>query len=196
MIRKLRGHVSWRGSERVEVMTPAGVGYDVQVPESLLAELPAVGEEVELDCALVVREDALRLYGFGSRRDRELFLRLQDASGVGPQLALSLLGTLSAGRLIDAIRSKDYAALQMVSGVGRKTAERIAVDLTDKLDDLAAGEPEAVPAGAEEDSAVEALVALGYGRLDSEKAVARARQGADGDLEETEALIRAAMEHL
>lgn len=197
MIRRVRGTLVSRSLERVEVMTPAGVGYEVQIPTALLDRLPDEGEKVELDCALVVRDDALELFGFGSGRERELFLRLQAASGVGPRLALSLLGTLSAGRLVEAIRTKDHAALQMVSGVGKKTAERIAVELADKLDDLAGEEPAGVAAGATSGSAVNALVKLGYGRLEAEKAVTRAREEGDhGRDTGTEALVRAALQHL
>lgn len=182
--------------DRVEVMTDAGVGYELQIPTALLDRLPDEGQRVELDCALVVRDDALELFGFGSGTERELFLRLQGASGVGPRLALALLGSLSTGRLVEAIRSKDHSALQTVSGVGRKTAERIAVELADKLDDLAAEEPVGVAAGTGSRSAVDALVALGYGRGESEKAVTRARDEVDGKFSETEELIRAALQHL
>ncbi len=177
-------------------MTPGGVGYEVQVPTALLDRLPREGEEVELDCALVVRDDAMELFGFGSGRERALFLRLQDASGVGPQLALALLGTLSSGRLVEAIRTKDYDSLEMVTGVGRKTAERIVVDLGDKLDDLQVEDTVGAPGGEQGSSAVEALVALGYDRTDSQKAVSRAREDADASFDDTEPLIRAALQHL
>lgn len=177
-------------------MTPGGVGYEVQVPTALLDRLPEEGREVELDCAMVVRDDAMELFGFGSGRERALFLRLQDASGVGPQLALALLGTLSSGRLVEAIRTRDYDSLEMVTGVGRKTAERIVVDLGDKLDDLQVEETVGAPGGEQESSAVEALVALGYDRMDSQKAVNRAREDADSSFDDTEPLIRAALQHL
>lgn len=196
MIRRVRGRLMNRSPGSVEIMTAGGVGYLLQVPAALMERLPEEGQEVELDCALVVRDDAMKLFGFGSAMERELFLRLQSASGVGPRLALSLLGTLSAGRLIQAIRSKDHAALQTVSGVGRKTAERIAVELADKLDDLATEEPVGVEAGSLAGSAVEALVSLGYPRRESEKAVASAREEDADEERDTEGLVRAALQHL
>ncbi len=198
MIRRVRGRLLNRSPGSVEVMTAGGVGYELRVPAALMDRLPEEGQEVELDCALVVRDDAMELFGFGSAMERELFLRLQSASGVGPSLSLSLLGTLSAGRLVQAIRAKDHAALRTVTGVGKKTAERIAVELADKLDDLATEEVLGVEADSPAGSAVEALVSLGYARRESEKAVASAREEGDAEVEDgdTEGLVRAALQHL
>lgn len=176
-------------------MTETGVGYELLVPVSLFDALPAEGGRVDLHTALVARDDALELYGFDSGRDRELFLRLQNASGVGPRLALALLGALPGGRVVRAIRAKEHAVLQTVSGVGKKTAERIALELADKLDDLAAEEEpdEETGAGA---SAVDALRSLGYGVRESEEAVHRARVELDGREAETEELVRTALRHV
>ncbi|MFQ5689793.1 MAG: Holliday junction branch migration protein RuvA [Gemmatimonadota bacterium] len=195
MIRRIRGRLLHKGPEGVEVMTETGLGYELLVPATLLDRLPAVDEEVELQVALVVRDDALELYGFGAARERELFLRLRTASGVGPRLALALLGALPSGRLVGAIRARDYAVLQTVSGVGRKTAERIVLELADRLDDLAGEEPEpeATPAG---QSAVQALRALGYGQIESREAVARATAALDGAAVGMEELIRLALQHV
>lgn len=192
MIRRVVGRLLHKGPDGVEVMTSGGVSYELWVPATLLDRLPEVGQEVELHCALVAREDSLQLFGFGSSRDRTLFLRLQNASGVGPRLALALLGQLPGDRVIQAIRGSDHQVLQSVSGVGRKMAERIALELKDRLDDLAVEEAEPLTAGA---SAVDALRALGYGQSEAEAAVARARRELDGR-GTTEELVRAALGHV
>lgn len=197
MISRVRGELAAVRSDRVEVMTVAGVGYEIIVPSRLFEDLPEPGEEVDLHTALVSRDDALELFGFGTAVDRELFLRLQGASGVGPRLALAIIGALPARRIVGAIRSRAHETLQMVSGVGRKTAERMALELADKLEDLAA----AIGAGPEEEpvdggtAALDALRALGYSQLESESALRAARRELEGDVE-TEDLIRAALRHL
>ena len=192
MIRRVVGRLLHKGPDGVEVMTSGGVSYELWVPATLLDRLPDVGQEVELHCALIAREDSLQLFGFGSSRDRTLFLRLQNASGVGPRLALALLGQLPGDRVIQAIRGSNHQVLQSVSGVGRKTAERIALELKDRLDDLAVEEAEPLTAGA---SAVDALRALGYGQSEAEAAVARARRELEGR-GTTEELVRAALGHV
>jgi len=192
MIRRVVGRLLHKSPDGVEVMTSGGVSYELWVPATLLDRLPEAGQEVELHCALIAREDSLQLFGFGSSRDRTLFLRLQNASGVGPRLALALLGQLPGDRVIQAIRGSDHEVLQSVSGVGRKTAERIALELKDRLDDLAVEEAQPLTAGA---SAVDALRALGYGQSEAEAAVARARRELDGS-GTTEELVRAALGHV
>ncbi|MFO7587888.1 MAG: Holliday junction branch migration protein RuvA [Gemmatimonadota bacterium] len=194
MIGRLRGTLAAIGGDRILVMTPGGVGYEVLVPASLFETLGAAGDEVELHTALVVRDDALLLFGFSSARDRELFLRLQSASGVGPRLALAILGALPARRVIGAIRSREPAVLQSVSGVGRKTAERLVLELADKLDDLGAAEPVAAAGAA--GAAIDALRALGYTAAEAEAAIAAARRELGGEAAGTEALVRAALRHL
>lgn len=197
MISRVRGVLASIRANRVEVTTASGVTYELVVPTGVLGSAGEPGEEVELFAALVVRDDALELFGFASARDRELFLRLQGASGVGPRLALAILGTLPASRVIWAIRNRDHATLQVVSGIGRKTAERIGLELTDKLDDL--GTLEVVgggenPAGA---GALAALRALGYSAAESETALSEARRELKGgELAETEDLVRVALRHL
>lgn len=197
MISRVRGELAAVRGDRVEIMTVAGVGYDVVVPSRVFESLPQPGEEVDLHTALISRDDGIELFGFGTAVDRELFLRLQSASGVGPRLALAILGTLPAKRIVSALRSRSHETLQLVSGVGRKTAERMALELADKLDDLAASagagpldEPlDGAPA------ALEALRALGYSHLESESALKAARREVGGDLD-TEEMIRAALRHL
>lgn len=196
MIRRVRGRLLDVRPDGVEVRTADGLAYEIAVPATLLDRLPPPGEEVEFHTSLVVREDALELYGFGSARDRELFRRLQNASGVGPRLALALLGALPGGRIVAAIRGRDHAALQTVSGVGRKTAERITLELKDKLDDLAVEEAGAAATAGGSAPAVRALRALGYGASESEDAVRRALEGLDGREAETEEIVRHALRHV
>ncbi len=197
MIRRVKGQLVGRELDRVEVLTASGLGYEVLVPATLLERLPPVGADVDLHTALVVRDDALELYGFASAADRELFLRLQTASGVGPRLALALLSSLPGPRIVRAIRTKDHDVLRTVSGVGKKTAERIALELVDKLDDLSVFEEQrAAPRAAEE--AVQALRTLGYGARESEEAVHRALQSISSGASEPEVseLVRAALQHV
>ncbi len=194
MISRVRGELTAVRTDRIEIMTVAGVGYSVIVPSRLFERLPTAGGDVDLHTALVSREDALELFGFDSVTDRELFLRLQSASGVGPRLALAILGALPASRIVAAIRNREHQTLQMVSGVGRKTAERLALELADKVEDLAAAAPEeeAMPGGV---AALEALRALGYSQMESDAAIRAARRELDGEVD-AEELIRAALRHL
>ena len=197
MISRVRGELVTVRADRVEVMTVAGIGYEVIVPSRLFERLPQPGGEVDLHTALVSREDALELFGFESAVDRELFLRLQGASGVGPRLALAILGTLPARRIVSALQSRSHETLQLVSGVGRKTAERLALELADKLEDLAASTgagpaDEPLEGGV---AALEALRALGFSHIEAEGALKAARRETDGD-PGTEELVRAALRHL
>lgn len=195
MIRRVRGTLVDLGTDAVEVLTGDGLGYEIHVPLRLLDELPPAGDEVELHTVLVAREDGLELYGFGSARERELFRRLRTVSGVGPRLALAILGSLLPGRIVSAIRGKDHATLRTVSGVGRKTAERITIELADKLDDLGEGPSlEIVPTAT--GSAVQALRALGYGQLESDDAVRRAVQALEGRDVDPEELVKHALKYV
>jgi holliday junction DNA helicase RuvA len=172
MISRLKGVVLARDLERVEVETPGGVVYEVEVPLTLLDRLPREGQPVELRIVYIVREDSAALYGFLEPHERALFLRLLNADRVGAKLALAMMSTFSARRLARALTEKDLTALTQIPGVGRKTAERLALELADKVQDLAIG-PEgkgvvAVP-GAEE--AVAALMGLGISFTDADRAV-------------------------
>ena len=138
MIALLTGTLALKEADRVVVKTASGVGYECFVPTRSLAALPAPGQLVELYTHLVVREDALTLFGFTTLAERRVFQRLITVSGVGPKLALATLSQLSAERVVRAIREHDLAALSSVSGVGRKTAERVVLELKDKTDDLEA----------------------------------------------------------
>jgi Holliday junction DNA helicase RuvA len=195
MISRVRGELTAIEGDRVHVMTVAGIGYEVFLPSRTFETLPEIGGDVDLHTALVGRDDGLELYGFGSRTDRVLFLRLQAASGVGPRLAMTILGSLPASRIVGALRDRNHTVLQQVSGVGRKTAERLTIELADKLDDLAVEAP-----GAEVVSgrlaALEALRALGYSVLEADAALAAARRELAGREADAEEIIRAALQHL
>lgn len=193
MISRIHGTLLAREMERIEVLTPGGVAYEMAIPLSVYERLPRVGQEVELRTFQLVREDALLLFGFLDDLERTVFARLLGAPGVGPRLALSMLSALSAERVVRAIRERDVAALTAVSGVGKKTAERLVLDLAGKMDDipLSTGLRGAPPAAEE---AVRALVVLGFPAADAERAVREVVQG-DGLLPAQE-LIRAALARL
>jgi Holliday junction DNA helicase RuvA len=172
VIAQIAGRLLTKDLDRVEVMTNGGVGYELSIPLGVYETLPRAGEEVLLHTHLVVREDGWLLFGFASAGERRVFQKLLTANGVGPALALGLLSHLSVERLVRALRAKDIVTLQSVPRVGRKKAERLILDLADKLDDLPAEATGGVrPEGAGADDAIRALVSLGYTTLDAEKAV-------------------------
>lgn len=191
MISRIRGTLLTREPERVEVMTDGGVGYELEIPLSVFEKLPRTGESVELLTYQVVREDDLMLFGFMDPGERSLFGRLLGASGVGPRLALALMSTLTPSALVRAITDRELATLVQVPGVGKKTAERIALELSDKLDDLALQAGPSVK-GAAAQEAVGALVALGYASSEASEAVRRSIEE-DGPEEDAKALIRKAL---
>ena len=190
MIASLRGTLAVRDPSGIVVETAGGVGYLVEVPLGTFARLPAVGAEVRLLTELVVREDAWMLFGFDGLIERAVFRRLMGAAGVGARLALAILSTLGAERTVRAVRDKDLAVLASVSGIGRKKAERIVLELGDRMDDLPAAAPVPSPAA----DAVRALVALGYPAAQADAAV-RAAADSGGTLE-TAALVRRALTDL
>lgn len=176
MITRVRGTLTARGIDRIEVMTASGVAYQLHIPLGVLEGLPRVGEAVDLHTALVVKEDAWLLYGFANERDRALFNTVTSASGVGPALGLGLISALGAARLVRAIRDRDLTTLQTAPRVGRKIAERLCVELADRMKDFADGDApaprEALDGGAAD--AARALVSLGYSQADAERAVRKA----------------------
>jgi holliday junction DNA helicase RuvA len=178
MIGQLRGQLADKRPNQV-LVDVGGVGYLVQVPLSTFASLGELHTEVTLLIHTHVREDALALYGFLSSRERHFFELLISASGVGPSLALKILSGMSVEELLPAIRGGDLVRLTRIPGVGRKTAERIVVELKDKLDAVvveSAQKPAAAsPAGVEAD-VVSALVNLGYEARAAEAAVAEAKR--------------------
>ena len=191
MISRLQGTVLTRDVDRVEVETGGGVVYEVQVPLPVFERLPAPGGTVELRTVHVVTETSAALYGFIETHERRLFQRLLSAKGVGPKVALALMSTYSPERLARALVEKDIAALQQVSGVGKKTAERMVLELADKMADLAIASPSGSEGSRATRDAVQALVTLGYTFGDADKAVRGALQ--DGAPGTTEELIRRAL---
>lgn len=191
MISRIRGTLLKRDLDTAEVMTSGGVAYQLSVPLSVFERLPQEGSDVELITFQVVREDSIELFGFLEDGERRLFGRLLTASGVGPRLALSMMSTLPPQRLIRAIVEKDTAALRQVPGLGTKKAEKLAVELADRLDDLAVAVAGSRAEGRTAEDAVGALVALGYSNSEASEAV-RAALDADGRIQGVE-LIRAAL---
>ena len=173
MIAHVSGTLLAKALDRVEVMTPGGVGYELSVPLSVYETLPKVGDDVRLHTYLVVKEDGWQLFGFSTAFERQVFQRVLDAKGVGPALALGLLSTLSAERLVRAIRERDIVTLQSVPRVGRKKAEQLILDLADKLDDVQVVTSGGVARseGPAAEDAIRALVSLGYSMGDAERAV-------------------------
>jgi len=194
MIARVHGTLVGHAIDRIEVLTAGGIAYEILVPLAVLERLPRPGGEIALHTALVVRDDAWLLYGFATAEERRLFQRLMGTTGVGPALAMNLLSTLTAERLVRAVREGDLATLAQVPRVGKKLAERLVLELRDKLE---GGDLPTVPvSGAGSGSgggpgadAVRALVALGYAAADAERAVRRALEGAPTG-ESTADLIR------
>jgi holliday junction DNA helicase RuvA len=194
MIAQISGSLTSKDLDKVEIMTPGGVAYELAIPLGVYEKLPRIGEPVALHTHLVVKEDGWQLFGFATTFERRVFQRVLNAKGVGPALALGLLSTLTAERLIRALREKDLPTLQSVPRVGRKKAEQLILDLADKLDDLqvAGSSSVARPEGAGAEDAVRALVSLGYSSVDAERAVRSALDSGNKGMGAAE-LIRSAL---
>jgi Holliday junction DNA helicase RuvA len=189
VIASLRGRISDKQPNRI-VVDVNGVGYDVAVPLSTFYGLGEPGSEIALRIHTHVREDALSLYGFATQIEQELFLRLIGVSGIGPKVALAVLSGIEPNDLIRAIERGDLARLTAIPGVGKKTAERIVLELKDRLPRAPAAPAAAVGVVADRtdmrDDVLSALVNLGYHRPLAEKAVAAALKTApDGGFEPT-----------
>ena len=197
MIARLCGTLADKqpGSAVVDV---GGVGYQVSIPLSTYYELGEIGCRVELHVHTHVREDALALFGFHTRREKEIFSRLLAVNGIGPRTALAVLSGLGAAELIESVRARDVARLSSIPGIGRKTAERIVVDLADRLDSLAAPEEEAAAAAPGAASGrtevrqdlVSALVNLGYNSRVAADAAGRVLRGTAGPPPPFQSLLR------
>lgn len=196
MIAQISGALVSKELDHVEIMTPGGVAYELSIPLGVYERLPRIGETVALHTHLVVKEDGWQLFGFASTFERRVFQRVLNAKGVGPALALGLLSTLTAERLVRALRDRDIPTLQSVPRVGRKKAEQLILDLADKLDDLqvtgGSGGGASRPAGAGVEDAIRALVSLGYSPQDAEGAVRSALDEGGSGLGAAE-LIRSAL---
>jgi Holliday junction DNA helicase RuvA len=187
------------------ILDVAGVGYEVTIPLSTFYDLEDLGSSVQLRIYTHVREDALQLYGFKTARERELFMRLISVSGIGPKLGITLLSGMSADEMIASIRTNNLARLTLIPGVGRKTAERLVVELREKVASLSSPEleeelgakPEVREVPTEEGvraDALSALLNLGYQRTGAEKAIDSAL-GEGGDLS-VESVLRRSLRKL
>jgi Holliday junction DNA helicase RuvA len=192
MIAHLRGRLLSKQPHQA-IVEAAGVGYDVAISVATYTSLPAEGAEVALHIHTQVREDTLALYGFLDRNDKRVFERLITVSGVGPKLAITIQSGLPADRLVPALRAQDHATLTRIPGVGKKLAERLVVELKDKLEDMATAVPMGASAGPAVEDVLSALVNLGYQRPSAQKAIetAVAKDKAVGEHFDT--LFRAAL---
>jgi holliday junction DNA helicase RuvA len=173
MIAHLRGKLISKQPGQV-IVEAAGVGYDVTISVPTFAALPSVGAEASLHIHTQVSQDQIALFGFLEGEEKRLFEKLITVSGVGPKLAIKMLSGLSSERTVQAIRTQDHAQLVRIPGVGRKLAERLVVELKDKLDDFAVAPAQASAQGPAVDDVLSALVNLGYQRPASEKAIEQA----------------------
>lgn len=201
MIAFLTGKLIEKGANSV-IVDVGGVGYEVAIPLSTFYEIGEVGDRVELRIYTNVREDAIQLFGFKTLREKELYLKLISVQGVGARSGITMLSGMSADEIIAALRTDNVAKLTSIPGVGRKTAERLVVELRDKVGDLAtgvsAGASMAAAAGISGDSvyddALSALVNLGYQKNAAEKALQQVRQ--DGVEANVQKMLRAALQRL
>ena len=202
MIGRLRGILLEKQAPDL-LIEVAGVGYEVQLPLTSFYQLPATGEEAILYTHFVVREDAQLLYGFVNTTERALFRQLIKANGVGPKLALTILSGMTAQQFVRCVQLDDVSTLVKLPGVGKKTAERLVVEMRDRLKDwgitpdtpvtdallLQGDEAIFSPVESAEHDAISALVSLGYSQLQADKAVQKVKQA---DMS-SEQLIKAAL---
>jgi Holliday junction DNA helicase RuvA len=191
MIAHLRGKLLAKHPNQA-IVEAAGVGYDVTISVPTFSDLPAPGSEVALHIHTHVREDALALYGFLRPSEKVLFEKLLTVSGIGPKLAITILSGMAADEMVSAIRGNDVARLTRIPGIGKKTAERMVLELRDKLPQSA---PTAIaaapPMNAVEEDVLSALVNLGYQRAAAEKALELSVKGGKGG--SFDALFRSAL---
>lgn len=193
MIAHLRGRLISKHPNQAIVET-SGVGYDVVISVPTFTGLPAPGAEVALHIHTHVREDAIALFGFLLAEEKQLFERLLQVSGIGPKLAITILSGMPAADMVSAIRGGDVARLTRIPGIGKKTAERMVLELREKLDGFGAS-PAAAPASPVEEDVLSALVNLGYQRPAAERALAAAAKAGAGGAS-FDALFREALQAL
>ncbi len=196
MIASLTGHLRSKTPTDV-VLDVQGVGYAVHIPLSTYAALGEIGSTVTLLTYLQVREDAMVLFGFATEDERAMFRLLLAVNGIGPKLAQNILSGLPAGELRSLIRAGNVAALTGIPGIGRKTADRIVLDLRDKVapggDDAEEIDVEGATPGHVRSEALQALLALGFPRTAAEKGIRAALQGANGASLSVEELLKRAL---
>ncbi|MBC7900876.1 MAG: Holliday junction branch migration protein RuvA [Saprospiraceae bacterium] len=181
------------------IVDVGGVGYEVMIPLSTFYDLGEIGAEVQLRIYTSVREDAIQLFGFRTTRERELYLKLISVQGIGPKSGIAMLSGMSGDEIISAILTDDLARLVTIPGIGRKTAERLVIELRDKVGELSDGSAprtstSQVPADSVFDDALSALVNLGYQKNAAEKALQQAVK--DGAEMSVQKLLRAALQTL
>jgi Holliday junction DNA helicase RuvA len=180
MIGRLRGIVEVRQPSEV-LVDVGGVGYLAAISLQTFSALPGAGQEVTLEVVTVLRENALELFAFSTAAEKTAFQLLRSVSGIGPRMALAVLSGIRVDELAAAVASDNTQRLTAIPGIGRKTAERMLIDLRGKLD---APVVAATPAGRVEEDAVSALLGLGYKRGEAEKAVRAVAAGSDASLED------------
>lgn len=202
MIAFLTGKLLEKSANAV-IVDVGGVGYEVAIPLSTFYEIGEVGEDVELRVYTNVREDAIQLFGFKTQREKDLYLKLISVQGVGAKSGITMLSGMSADEIVSALRTENLAKLTSIPGVGRKTAERLVIELRDKVGELSTGAAvghgggTALEGGGSEgvyDDALSALVNLGYQKNAAEKALQQVRQ--DGAEPNVQKLLRAALQRL
>jgi holliday junction DNA helicase RuvA len=191
MIAHLRGKLLEKHPQQA-IIEAGGVGYDVLISVPTFSTLPGEGIEVALFIHTQVREDTLALYGFLTREEKRVFERLITVSGVGPKLAITIQSGLSTERLVNAIRGQDHATLSQIPGIGKRLAERLVVELKDKLEDMGTA-PQSIATGPAADDVLSALVNLGYQRPLAQKAIAASIAKDKAVADNFEDLFRAAM---
>jgi Holliday junction DNA helicase RuvA len=180
MIAHLRGKLLAKHPNQA-IVEAAGVGYDVTISVPTFSDLPATGAEVVLHIHTHVREDVIALYGFLRLPEKLLFDKLITVSGIGPTLAIKILSGMAADEMVGAIRDNDVARLTRIPGIGKKTAERMVLELRDKLPEVGPASAPAVPAmTATEEDVLSALVNLGYQRASAEKVLVAVAKNGDG----------------
>ncbi len=173
MIAHLRGKLIFKQPGQA-IVEAGGVGYDVAISVPTFTALPSVGTEAALHIHTQVSDDQIALFGFLDREEKRLFERLITVSGVGPKLAIKMLSGLQPDRVVQAIRSHDHAQLTLIPGVGKKLAERLVVELKDKLDDFAVAPVATAVQGPAVEDVLSALTNLGYQRAAAERAIEQA----------------------
>ena len=173
MIAFLRGRLLAKSPNRA-IVECAGVGYDATISVATFTSLPPEGAEARLHIYTHVREDQIALFGFAEPNEKRMFEKLLTISGIGPKLAITVLSGIDTDRLVAAIRAGDHATLTRIPGIGKKTAERVVLELKDKLDDFAVAPTQTTVQGAAVDDVLSALVNLGYQRPAAEKAIENA----------------------
>jgi len=189
MIAHLRGKLIAKHPNQA-IVEAAGVGYDVTISVPTFSELGSIGAEVALHVHTHVREDAIALFGFLHPEEKQLFEKLLSVSGIGPKLAITILSGMAAVEMVAAIRGNDVAKLTKIPGIGKKTAERMVLELRDKLKDFGMTAA-AAPASPMEEDVLSALTNLGYQRPLAEKAVATVMR--DGAAKGFDAMFREAL---